>query len=49
MTYRTAEAAGRIAEDIPTNHNPRFAPVIEPTLQVGVRAITAAALSYLSS
>ncbi|MGH2867794.1 MAG: M20 family metallopeptidase [Solirubrobacteraceae bacterium] len=48
-TYRTAEQAGRIADDIPTNHNPRFAPVIHPTLETGVQAITAAALSYLAN
>jgi hippurate hydrolase len=46
-TYHRAEQAGRIAEDIPTNHNPGFAPVIHPTLETGVHAITTAALSYL--
>jgi amidohydrolase len=45
--YRKAQEAGRIADDIPTNHNPRFAPVIQPKLEAGVRAITAAALNYL--
>ena len=38
--YRRAEQAGRVAQDIPTNHNPRFAPVIHPTLETGVQAIT---------
>jgi amidohydrolase len=47
-TYRRAEEAGRVADDIPTNHNPKFAPVIHPTLETGVQAITAAALSYLT-
>src|SRR4051794_36302108 len=42
--YRRAEQAGRVAQDIPTNHNPRFAPVIHPTLETGVQAMTAAAL-----
>jgi hippurate hydrolase len=42
--YRRAEEAGRVADDIPTNHNPAFAPVIDPTLETGVRAIAAAAL-----
>ena len=28
-------AAGRVARDIPTNHNPAFAPVIHPTLRLG--------------
>jgi hippurate hydrolase len=45
--YRRAEQAGRVAQDIPTNHNPRFAPVIHPTLETGVQAITTAALDAL--
>lgn len=45
--YARAQAAGRIAQDIPTNHNPRFAPVIHPTLETGVEAMTAAALDAL--
>lgn len=48
-TYRRAQAAGRVADDIPTNHNPKFAPVIHPTLETGVQAITTAALSYLGT
>ena len=47
-TYHAAERAGRVADDIPTNHNPRFAPVIQPTLETGIRAISAAALGYLA-
>jgi hypothetical protein len=46
-TYRTAEEAGRVAQDIPTNHNAKFAPVIHPTLETGVQAMTAAALDAL--
>ena len=46
-TYHKAEQAGRIADDIPTNHNPKFAPVMHPTLEAGVQAITTATLSYL--
>jgi hippurate hydrolase len=45
--YREAEEAGRVAQDIPTNHNPRFAPVIHPTLEAGVHAMTTAALDAL--
>src|SRR3954470_4046917 len=37
--YRRAEQAGRVADDIPTNHNPKFAPVIDPTLATGVQAL----------
>ena len=47
--YREAEQAGRVAEDIPTNHNPRFAPVIHPTLETGVEAMTTAALDALGA
>ena len=36
--YAKAKAAGRLNE-IPTNHNPRFAPVIHPTLETGVEAL----------
>src|SRR4051812_36377704 len=42
--YRKAAEAGRVAQDIPTNHNAGFAPVIRPTLATGVQAITIAAL-----
>jgi amidohydrolase len=45
--YRRAVEAGRVAQDIPTNHNPRFAPVIHPTLETGVEAMTTVALDAL--
>lgn len=44
-----AKAAGRVDEDLPTNHSPFFAPVIEPTLSIGVRTMVAAARVWLSS
>jgi hippurate hydrolase len=46
--YAKAKAAGTLNE-LPTNHNPRFAPVIHPTLETGVEAMTAAARAWLSS
>jgi amidohydrolase len=46
--YHRAEQAGRVADDIPTNHNPAFAPVIDPTLETGVQTITTAALDGLA-
>src|SRR3954462_8702729 len=46
--YRKAEQAGRVAQDVPTNHNAAFAPVIHPTLETGVQAMTAAALDALA-
>ncbi|MBM7368641.1 hippurate hydrolase [Gordonia hydrophobica] len=45
--FAEAERAGRIAQDIPVNHSPFYAPVIQPTLDTGVRALVAAALAYL--
>lgn len=47
--WHQAEVAGRIASDIPANHSPKFAPVIEPTLQTGTAAIVVAALAWLAS
>ena len=47
--YREAERAGRVAQDVPTNHNAKFAPVIHPTLETGVEAMTVAALDALGA
>ncbi len=44
--YAEAEKSGAVA-DLPTNHNPRFAPVIHPTLQTGVEAMVVAAQAWL--
>ncbi|MEV0570186.1 amidohydrolase [Dactylosporangium sp. NPDC050588] len=46
--YQAAAAAGRIAQDIPVNHSPNFAPVIQPTLDTGTKALVAAALAWLA-
>jgi hypothetical protein len=45
--YTKAKAAGHV-HDIPTNHNPRFAPVIHPTLETGVEALLVAAKAWLA-
>ncbi|KAK4608972.1 N(alpha)-acyl-glutamine aminoacylase [Fulvia fulva] len=42
-----AEAAGRLDEDVPVNHSGLFAPVLQPTLRVGVDAYVCAALGVL--
>jgi amidohydrolase len=47
-TYRRAKEAGRLSE-LPTNHNPRFAPVIHPTLETGVETLVAAAGAWLAA
>jgi hippurate hydrolase len=46
--YAKAEAEGRLGE-LPTNHNPRFAPVLHPTLETGVEAMVVAALTWLAA
>ena len=40
------EIAAR-SRDLPSNHSPMFAPVIEPTLSTGIEALTAAARIWL--
>jgi hippurate hydrolase len=46
--YAKAKAAGKVNE-LPSNHNPRFAPVIHPTLRTGVEALVVAARAWLST
>jgi amidohydrolase len=46
-TYATAEREGRLSE-LPTNHNPMFAPVIHPTLETGVETFVSASCAWLS-
>jgi len=46
--YATLKAENRLSE-LPTNHNPRFAPVIHPTLETGVQTLVVAAQAWLSA
>jgi amidohydrolase len=46
--YADAKQAGRIRE-IPTNHNPGFAPVIQPTLETGVATMVVASHAWLAT
>ena len=46
--YAAAVAAGRVAEDVPVNHAATFAPVLQPTLDTGTRAVVVAALEWLA-
>jgi hippurate hydrolase len=46
--YRRAKESGRLSE-LPVNHNPRFAPVIHPTLETGVETLVAAASAWLAA
>lgn len=45
--YAEAARNGTVAQDIPVNHSPAFAPVVQPTLNTGVGALTVAALAWL--
>ena len=47
-TYHRAKDAGRVSE-LPTNHNPHFAPVLHPTLQTGVETLMVAAGAWLGT
>jgi len=46
--YAKAKKAGTVA-NIPTNHNPRFAPVIHPTLEAGVEALVVASQAWVTA
>jgi amidohydrolase len=46
-TYAKAEREGRLNE-LPTNHNPKFAPVIHPTLETGVETLVTASCDWLA-
>ncbi|MGH3705631.1 MAG: amidohydrolase [Agromyces sp.] len=45
--FGDALTTGRMPDDIPSNHSPFFAPLIEPTLGAGVDALVAAAREWL--
>jgi amidohydrolase len=47
-TYARAEREGRLSE-LPTNHNPRFAPVLHPTIETGVEALVTGACAWLAA
>ncbi|WP_152360897.1 amidohydrolase [Microlunatus speluncae] len=47
--FGDALSTGRMPEDLPSNHSPFFAPLIEPTLEVGVSTLVAAAREWLGT
>ena len=47
--FRAAVESGRVAQDVPVNHSPNFAPVLQPTLDMGTQALAVAALAYLAA
>jgi metal-dependent amidase/aminoacylase/carboxypeptidase family protein len=48
QAFAAAAVAGRLDIDIPSNHSPHFAPVLEPTLRTGVDTMVAAARAWLA-
>lgn len=47
--YAAAAKKGTLAQDVPVNHSSAFAPVVQPTLDTGVSALTVAALAWLGA
>lgn len=47
-SYQQALASGRVALDIPANHSPYFAPVMDPTIGTGTSNVVVAACAYLA-
>jgi amidohydrolase len=45
--YDKAEREGRLTEDVPGNHSPYFAPVVQPTMRVGMEGYVVSALTFL--
>jgi len=46
VAFATAFAAGTVEADIPANHSPFFAPVLDPTIDRGVAALVTAAREF---
>ena len=47
--FAAAVAAGRMEQDVPSNHSPYFAPVLHPTIERGVDALVIGARTFLGS
>jgi amidohydrolase len=45
--FMAAAQAGTADRDVPSNHSPFFAPLVEPTIHTGVSAMVCAALEWL--
>ncbi|MGW1586102.1 hypothetical protein [Streptomyces sp. NPDC002386] len=46
--FANGTLCGVLAQDIPVNHSSRFAPVLQPTLDTGARALVTATLTRLA-
>ena len=47
--YAAAEKAGTLQTDVPSNHSPSYAPVMQPTISTGVDALVVAAREWLTA
>ncbi|MGN6204523.1 amidohydrolase [Humibacter sp.] len=47
--FTSAVANGTTDADVPSNHSPHFAPLIHPTLEIGVQALVVAAREWLGT
>ena len=45
--FKDWATTGRLPEDVPSNHSPYFAPIIQPTLALGTEALVTGALEFL--
>lgn len=49
VVFEQAMESGRVEQDIPVNHSPHYAPVIQPTLDAATQAMVVAALAWLAA
>ncbi len=47
--FATAHAAGRLEQEVPSNHSPYYAPVLHPTIERGVESLVLAAREFLQA
>jgi len=47
-TFAAAAASGRMEQEIPSNHSPYYAPVLQPTIERGVDALVIGATTFLA-
>lgn len=45
---KTIDDLTKVVASLPSNHSPKFAPVIEPTLEIGINALATAARTWLA-
>ena len=48
LAVESMEGLAHLVDSLPANHSPKYAPVIEPTLEMGTQALMVAALAWLA-